>query len=187
MRSLPVALIEQVLRFFFPCWIEHGQLLYHTSAQRACRNAVCNCIAPLAESFIVFPRFLMDIDIRKIGEIEVRSSGRAPNQHIYKPGALQLRPREPRALQLRPMERRALQLRLAEVRALQLRPAEVRALQLRPNETRALQLPREPAALQRPNEVRALQLCPKERRALQLPREPRALQLRPAKVGLAQI
>src|SRR6516225_3453675 len=155
MRSLPVALIEQVLRFFFPCWIEHGQLLYHTSAQRACRNAVCNCIAPLAESFIVFPRFLMYIDIRKIGEIEVRSSGRAPNQHIYKPGALQLRPREPRALQLRPMERRALQLR-----------------------------PRQRGALQRPNEVRALQLCPKARRALQLPREPRALQLRPAKVGL---
>src|SRR6516225_2548103 len=183
MRSLPVALIEQVLRFFFPCWIEHGQLLYHTSAQRACRNAVCNCIAPLAESFIVFPRFLMDIDIRKIGEIEVRSSGRAPNQHIYKPGALQLRPREPRALQLRPMERRALQLRLAEVRALQLRPNETRALQL-PREPRALQLrPSERRALQRPNEVRALQLCPKERRALQLPREPRALQLRPAKVG----
>src|SRR6516165_10852935 len=169
MRSLPVALIEQVLRFFFPCWIEHRQLLYHTSAQRACRNAVCNCIAPLAESFIVFPRFLMDIDIRKIGEIEVRSSGRAPNQHIYKPGALQLRPREPRALQLRPMERRALQLRPNETRALQL-PREPRALQLRPSERRGLQ---------RPNEVRALQLCPKERRALQLPREPRALQLRP--------
>src|SRR6516162_1814366 len=148
MRSLPVALIEQVLRFFFPCWIEHGQLLYHTSAQRACRNAVCNCIAPLAESFIVFPRFLMDIDIRKIGEIEVRSSGRAPNQHIYKPGALQLRPREPRALQLRPMERRALQ-----------RPNEVRALQLCPKERRALQLPREPRALQlRPAKVGLAQI-----------------------------
>src|SRR5262245_44016258 len=45
MGPVPVALIEQVFRFFFPCWIEHGQLAYQVIAQPA---AVCNRIAPLA-------------------------------------------------------------------------------------------------------------------------------------------
>src|SRR5262245_21747699 len=103
------------------------------------RNVVCNCIAPLAESLIIFPRFLVGIDIRKFGEIEIRSSEHAPNQHIYKPRALQLRPIERRALQLRLLERRALQLRPVERRALQLRITELRALQLRLIERRALQ------------------------------------------------
>src|SRR5262249_14874169 len=123
MGPVPVAVIEHVLRFFFPCWIEDGQAVYHLIAQRTCRNAACNCIAPLAESLIVFPRFLAGIDIPKVSEIYVRSSERAPNQHIYKPRALQLHPSERRALQLRPL--------LSERRALQPRPNERRALQLR--------------------------------------------------------
>ena len=193
-------MIEHVLRLFFPGWIEHCQALYHPIARRACRNSVCNCITPLRESLIHFPRFLVGIDIPKVGEIEVRSSERAPNQHIYKPGALQLRPiercalqlrpNEPRALQLRPIERCALQLRPNEPRALQLRLIEPRALQLRPNERRALQLrPNEHRALQlRPIELRALQLRPNEPRALQLRlKEPRALQLRPGIVKRGSI
>src|SRR5262245_53454575 len=118
MGPVPVALIEQVFRFFFPCWIEHGQLAYQVIAQ------------PATESLIVFPRFLVGIDIPKVGEIKVRSSERAPNP----------RPLERRALQLRLIERRALQLRLIERRALQLRPIEPRALQLRDIEPSALQM-----------------------------------------------
>src|SRR5215469_3157252 len=129
MGSVPVAVIEHVLRLFFFCWIEHAQAAYYLIAPRACRNAVRNCIAPLAES--VFPWCLVRLDIVKIGEIEVRISERAPNQHIYNPRALQLRLNERRALQLRLIERRSLQPRCIEPRALQLRPIEPRALQLR--------------------------------------------------------
>src|SRR5262249_54966377 len=155
--SVPVALIEHVFRFFFLCWIEHcqardhliaqSQITFRSSPMRDRKReicTVCNCIAPLAESLIVFqrffPRFLGGIDIVKVGEIEVKSSERAPNPHIYKPRPLQLRPIEVRALQLRGGERRALQLRRIELRALQLRSIERRALQLRPSERRALKL-----------------------------------------------
>jgi len=143
MGPVPVALIEQVFRFVFPCWIEHGQLAYQVIAQPA---SVCNRIAPLTESLIVFPRFLVGIDIPKVGEIKVRSSERAPNPRPIERRALQLRLIERRALQLRLIERRALQLRPIEPRALQLRSIERRALQLRLIEPRALQLRRKGAA-----------------------------------------
>jgi len=143
MGPVPVALIEQVFRFVFPCWIEHGQLAYQVIAQPA---SVCNRIAPVTESLIVFPRFLVGIDIPKVGEIKVRSSERAPNPRPIERRALQLRLIERRALQLRLIERRALQLRPIEPRALQLRSIERRALQLRLIEPRALQLRRKGAA-----------------------------------------